>query len=86
MLRAAGLIAENRVWFNDRGTALALVALVHVWRMMPLTAVIVLAGLQGIPPSLYEAAELDGAGPFRRFRSVTLPLIAPGLAIALSQS
>ena len=86
VLRAAGLIAENRVWFNDRGTALALVALVHVWRMMPLTAVIVLAGLQGIPSSLYEAAELDGAGPFRRFRSVTLPLIAPGLAIALSQS
>lgn len=85
-LRAVGLISENQVWFNDQATALCLVALVHVWRMLPLTAVIVLAGLQGIPASLYEAAQLDGAGAVRRFRFVTLPLLAPALAIALTQS
>ncbi len=81
-----GLIDTPQVWFNDRTTALFLVALVHVWRMMPLTAVILLAALQGIPAELYEAAKLDGAGPIRCFRKITLPLISGGLAIALSQS
>lgn len=80
------LISAPRVWFNDRATALILVSLVHVWRMMPLTAVILLAALQSIPGELYEAARLDGAGPVRCFRKVTLPLISGGLAIALSQS
>jgi multiple sugar transport system permease protein len=74
------------VWFNDRGVALALVAVVHVWRMMPLTTVILLAALQNVPRELLDAARLDGAGPLQRFRHVTLPLIAGGLAIALSQS
>lgn len=86
MLKAAGLITSNHVWFNDRTTALVLIAMVHVWRMMPLTAVILLAALQGVPPELYDAAKLDGAGPWQRFRFVTLPLISGGLAIALSQS
>ena len=81
-----GVIAAPHVWFNDRSTALVLVALVHVWRMMPLTAVILLAALQGIPAELYEAARLDGAGPIRCFRKITLPLISGALAIALSQS
>lgn len=81
-----GLIDAPIVWFNDRATALVLVSLVHVWRMMPLTAVILLAALQSVPRELYEAATLDGAGPVQAFRHVTLPLIAGGLAIALSQS
>ena len=55
-------------------------------RMMPLTAVILLAALQAIPQDLYQAAKLDGAGAFKCFRLITLPLIASGLAIALSQS
>ena len=86
LLKGAGLIASNHVWFNDRATALALIALVHVWRMMPLTAVILLAALQGVPAELLDAARLDGAGAWQRFRFVTLPLISGGLAIALSQS
>lgn len=86
LLRGAGLIAQNHVWFNDRATALVLIGLVHVWRMMPLTAVILLAALQGVPPELHDAAKLDGAGAWQRFRFITLPLIAGGLAIALSQS
>jgi multiple sugar transport system permease protein len=86
VLRAAGLIAANHVWFNQRQVALVLIVLVHVWRMMPLTAVIVLAALQAIPGELYEAAYMDGAGPVRSFLSVTLPLISGGLAIALTQS
>ncbi|WP_275791257.1 carbohydrate ABC transporter permease [Pararhizobium gei] len=86
ILQSFGIIGENKVWFNDRETALFLVALVHVWRMMPLTAIILLAALQSIPADLYEAAKLDGAGPVKSFRLVTLPLISGGLAIALSQS
>lgn len=86
ILQTFGIISENKVWFNDRETALFLVALVHVWRMMPLTAIILLAALQSIPADLYEAAKLDGAGPLKAFRLVTLPLISGGLAIALSQS
>lgn len=86
ILQAIGLTSENKVWFNDRETALFLVALVHVWRMLPLTAIILLAALQSIPADLYEAAKLDGAGPIKSFRLVTLPLISGGLAIALSQS
>jgi multiple sugar transport system permease protein len=86
VLLGLGIIAENKVWFNDQATALLLISLVHVWRMMPLTAVILLAALQSIPADLYEAARLDGAGPVKCFRLVTLPLIASGLAIALSQS
>lgn len=86
ILHTVGLTSENNVWFNDRETALFLVALVHVWRMLPLTAIILLAALQSIPADLYEAAKLDGAGPIKSFRLVTLPLISGGLAIALSQS
>lgn len=86
LLHAVGLIQENRVWFNDRSTALFLVALVHAWRMMPLTVIILLAALQSIPAELYEASRLDGANAWQRLRRITLPLIAPGLTIALSQS
>ena len=86
ILKSAGLIAENNVWFNDRLTGLFLVAVVHAWRMLPLTAIILLASLQSIPANLYEAARLDGASHWKQFTTITLPLISSGLAIALSQS
>lgn len=86
LLRAIGLISENQVWFNDRFTGLFLISVVHAWRMMPLTAIILLAALQSVPANLYEAARLDGASPWRQFTAITLPLIASGLAIALCQS
>ncbi len=85
-LHSAGLLATDHVWFNDRATALFLIAVVHVWRTMPLTIVIVLAALQSLPATLLEAARLDGAGPWQCFRAVTLPLIAPALVIAMTQS
>lgn len=81
-----GLIEGYHVWFNDRASGLILIALVHAWRMMPLTAIILLAARQAVPDMLYEAARLDGASPWRQFREITLPLISGGLAIALSQS
>lgn len=86
ILVSLGVISENKVWFNDRMSALFMISVVHAWRMMPLTAIIILAALQNIPKELYEAAKLDGAGTIKIFRRITLPLIAGGLAIALSQS
>ena len=86
VLLSIGLIEQKVVWFNDHTWGLFLITLVHVWRMAPLTAVIMLAALQGVPKELYEAAKLDGAGPIKAFRLVTLPLVAGGLTIALAQS
>jgi multiple sugar transport system permease protein len=86
LLLCLHLITEPQVWFNDRPTALVLTTLVHVWRMLPLTAVILLAALQSVPHELYEAASIDGASRWRAFRSVTLPLLAGALTIAVTQS
>jgi multiple sugar transport system permease protein len=58
----------------------------NIWRGIPFVAISLLAGLQTIPPSLYEAAVLDGATAFQRFRFITLPLLAPIFAIVTSFS
>jgi multiple sugar transport system permease protein len=58
----------------------------NVWRGIPFVAVITLAGLQTIPPSLYEAALLDGASPWQRFRFITVPMLLPILSVALTLS
>lgn len=64
-------------WAADKQWAMFTVVLFTVWKNMGYYMVIYLAGLQGINPELYEAAELDGAGPWRRFRNVTVPQLAP---------
>jgi multiple sugar transport system permease protein len=58
----------------------------NVWRGIPFVAITLLAGLQTISPSLYEAATLDGAGPWQRFRFVTLPLLSPIIAVVMTFS
>lgn len=60
-------------WLQDRGTALVAVTAVGIWKNLGFSMVILLAGLQGIPAEHYEAAQIDGAGAFQRFRHVTLP-------------
>jgi multiple sugar transport system permease protein len=62
------------------------VIVANVWRGIPFVAITLLAGLQTIPPSLYEAAALDGAGPWQRFRHVTVPMLMPILAVVLTFS
>jgi sn-glycerol 3-phosphate transport system permease protein len=64
---------------SDPDTALRGVALSSIWQNLGLSFIIVLAGLQAVPEELYEAAALDGYGPFRRFFRVTLPMISPTL-------
>lgn len=64
-------------WLGDFSTALPAVIIVGVWAGMPQTTVVLLAGLQGVPRELHEAAAVDGAGTWHRFRNVTLPALAP---------
>jgi ABC-type sugar transport system permease subunit len=71
------------VWFVDPVAAWVPLILADVWKHTPFMAILLLAGLQNIDPSLYEAARIDGASAWRRFRHVTLPLLRPALLVAL---
>ncbi|MEV2220359.1 sugar ABC transporter permease [Nocardia vinacea] len=62
-------------WLTDPDWALFSLSIVTVWKSVPFATVILLAAMQGVPETLYEAARIDGAGALRRFWSVTLPLI-----------
>jgi multiple sugar transport system permease protein len=70
-------------WLGMAGYAMTAVIAVNVWRGLPFFAVIVLAGLVSIPREFYEAAEVDGANSWGRFRHVTLPLLKPVLAVVI---
>ena len=71
------------IWFNSAWLAFMAVCLTITWKTSSFVALVLLAGLQTIPTELYEAASVDGAGPFRRFFSVTLPLLRPSIAVAV---
>ncbi len=86
ILSAIGLPFENHVWFNDRASAIVAVTVVHVWRMMPLTIVIVLAAMQSIPSHLYEAARIDGATRGQMFGLITLPLVRSAIAVSMTNA
>lgn len=83
VLGAAGLMREPVAWLARPVTAWAAIFVAEVWKTAPFVALIILAGLQMIPAALYEAATIDGAGRWRRFRHVTLPLLWPTLFLAL---
>ena len=70
---------DGRSWLTDPSTALAAIAVVGIWAGLGTNIVIFLAGLQGIPDSVLEAADLDGAGPIRKFFSITIPLLSPSI-------
>ena len=85
-LMALGFNFEDYVWFNNSTLAMLLITLVHVWRMMPLTIVIVLAAMQTIPGELYEAARMDGSSRFAMFQTITLPLTRGAIAVAMTNA
>jgi ABC-type sugar transport system permease subunit len=62
-------------WLSSTGLAMPVVALVNIWQYVGYNMLFFLAGLQAIPKSLYEAAEIDGAGPFKQFFKISLPLL-----------
>jgi len=78
-----GVIGEPIVWFIQPETAWVPVILADVWKTTPFVALLLLAGLQNIDASLYEAARIDGASAWRQFRHVTLPLLKPAILVAL---
>ncbi|MCC6554957.1 MAG: sugar ABC transporter permease [Polyangiaceae bacterium] len=84
ILRALHLPTTS--WLGDPRTALLALAGVSVWKITGYAMVIFLAALQDIPPSLHEAAALDGAGPWRRFAHVTWPLLRPSAAFVATTS
>lgn len=70
-------------FLSDETWAIPTIALINVWRHVGYTALLIFAGLQMLPNDVYEAAKLDGAGEFRSFTSITLPLLRPILALVL---
>lgn len=70
-------------WLGDQNLAFISILLVSLWQSIGFYLVIYIAGLQSVPDDLKEAATVDGAGPVRRFFSVTLPLLAPSITISV---
>ncbi|MGE5244816.1 MAG: carbohydrate ABC transporter permease [Betaproteobacteria bacterium] len=81
LIARAGLAAPHFVWLADAHAAWLPIVLADVWRMTPFVALLLLAGLEAIDPSLYEAARVDGAGAWRQFAEITLPLLRPALIV-----
>lgn len=83
LLMQFNLISEPIIWFDSPMKAMGVIVFADTWRMLPLYVLMMLASLQTIPQSQIEAAILDGAGAFSRFRNVILPLIKPMLLVVL---
>jgi multiple sugar transport system permease protein len=82
-LSALGLPGGDVVWLGQEGYALGVMIFADVWKTAPFMALLLLAGLQGIPDDVYDAAKVDGANAWQRFRGVTLPLLVPAITVAL---
>jgi multiple sugar transport system permease protein len=70
-------------WLGDASLGMTAIIIIHVWRMLPFSTVILLAGLSSIPPEVHEAADIDGAGYFSKMFQVTIPMMLPILTVAL---
>ena len=81
-LRWLGLLEGNLHWLGNENLAVASVIAVQVWRIVPLAAVIIMAGISAIPQDLDDAAEVDGAGFWRKLWEITIPLSLPVTAVA----
>ncbi|GAA2328232.1 sugar ABC transporter permease [Streptomyces cuspidosporus] len=77
------LTSEPVPWLSSPSVALLSAVLVNIWVGIPFNMVILYGGLQEIPREMYEAASLDGAGPWRTFRSITLPQLRPVITVVL---
>ncbi len=82
ILQRLGLLARPVAWLGERGTAMVALVTADVWKTSPFVMLIVLAGLQGIPESVIEAARIDGLSELQRFRRIILPLLVPSLLVA----
>jgi multiple sugar transport system permease protein len=78
-----GLGLPPVAWLTQEGPAFFAVCIAIIWKTSSFAALVLLAGLQTIPKSLYEAAEVDGASTFQQFREITLPMLRPAIVVAL---
>jgi multiple sugar transport system permease protein len=85
-LQRIGLIDWNINFLGDPTNARISVIAANIWRGIPFVAICLLAGLQTIPQSLHEAATLDGASGWQRFRRITLPMLSPIIAVVMTFS
>ncbi len=83
LLYQLGLIQDYQYWLRDPSTQIVWVAIVHTWTRFAFPMIVLLAGLQGIPPDLYDAAKVDGAGSLQRMLRITIPMLLPSLAVSL---
>jgi multiple sugar transport system permease protein len=83
LLLSAGIISERVAWLSTPDMAMASAILLNVWKYTPFVVIVVLARLQTIPTELYDAAKVDGAGAWRRFRDITIPQLAEVLAVVI---
>jgi len=79
--RALGAGSHN--WLGDPQLALVSVIAIHTWQWTPFAFLVILASLSALPPDLYEAARIDRAGAWQRFRHITLPLIRPAIVVVV---
>lgn len=86
VLLRVGIIHQSINWLSSFEYVIPAVIVAGVWGEIPKAAVFLLAGLQAIPDDLYEAARIDGAGPWKEFRTITLPLLTPVMAAVVSLS
>ena len=85
-LKQMGVIDYNINFLGDPWNARLCVIFANIWRGVPFVAITLLAGLQTVSPSLYEAATIDGATPWQNFRHITYPLLTPIIAIVMTFS
>jgi len=85
-LKKIGLITENINFLGEANWARFSVIFANIWRGIPFVAITLLAGLQTVSPSLYEAATIDGASRWQMFRSITFPLLTPIIAVVMTFS
>ncbi|MCC7348810.1 MAG: sugar ABC transporter permease [Variibacter sp.] len=85
-LKRLGLISHNIDFLGDAWNARWSVIFANIWRGVPFVAITLLAGLQTVSPSLYEAATIDGATTWQRFRYITYPLLTPIIAVVMTFS
>jgi len=81
-----GLIDRYIDFLGEPWLARLSVTAANIWRGVPFVAISLLAGLQTIPPSLYEASSIDGATPWQQFWNVTLPLLTPIIAVVMTSA
>ncbi|HEX7473164.1 MAG TPA: sugar ABC transporter permease [Candidatus Limnocylindrales bacterium] len=83
LLTQTGIIHEYQPWLSNSDTAMWMIIIADVWKLTPLCAILLLAGLQSVNREVVEVAQVDGAGPVSLFRHIILPLIMPVVLVVL---